>query len=81
MKRTAAGWHTIIALTNVVLRDGWTYPERPQNSADHDYRWRKNVLDVDLQWYDDATREWVAVLQPFAAERDAIAYIAERRAA
>lgn len=93
MKRTAQHWHTLIAFTNVVLRDGWTYPERLEPDFEGDYRWRglgdegvqvisRLATKFEVQWFDDATRTWETVREsPFQTERDAIAFVAERRAA
>jgi hypothetical protein len=40
--------------------DYWDYGPYPiENSADWDYR--RNINTGEVQWYDDATREWITV--------------------
>jgi hypothetical protein len=80
-----------MALTAWRGRDGYLYPEKPGPPGPDggDYRWREGrffdppVPWFVLEWYDDATREWVQVkgTDQLLAERDVLAYISRRRAA
>jgi hypothetical protein len=46
--------------------EAWTFPSKPESTADFHYKWRRNEAsdDYTLRWYDDATRSWETIRPP-----------------
>ena len=63
-----------------VDKRGWHYPDEPNDVSDFWYRWRRSPECWVVQWWDDATHDWVLVRE-FDSEADCLLYVAEKTAA